>query len=444
MAQSSGRLDAELYQLSGEDLALDHIAGSGHLSLAALYANHGSESVVQGVERTRMPTPTMDAQPPQNLAPISNASSATETASLRIEPVSEVEDTTLDIANLSENAPNALPTNPATKLPAAPEQPMATLATANPPGGGGDEAEPALVNGNNGQNGNDGSDGNDGANSMDGQSGNGSQTTNITIINTTNNSTTNHHHETTLIDVGDTNLTQVTHHLTQVTHHLLNVNLGGDTFIGNHPSNGGTLIDIDIFQPPGTPANGTSLIDLDLLGTGGNTGGNDHDLVDLDLLGTGGNTGGSDNDLVDLDLLGTGGNTGGNDHDLVDLDLLGTGGNTGGNDHDLVDLDVDLLNDGGLGSIELGLAEHPLLDLSVQGQDTSSHAPMTLDIDLTSPSGNGEHCTPDLLLGGLEADLSLEIDQLAGNLDLTGHVPDMPATTGSGTLGLQLGLGAWL
>ena len=403
MAQSSGRLDAELYQLSGEDLALDHIAGSGHLSLAALYANHGSESVVQGVERTRMPSPTMDAPPPQNLAPISNASSATETASLRIEPVSEVEDTTLDIANLSENAPNALPTNPATKLPAAPEQPMATLATANPPGGGGDEAEPTLVNGSNGQNGNDG---NDGANGMDGQSGNGSQTTNITIINTTNHSTTNHHHETTLIDVGDTNLTQVTHHLTQVTHHLLNVNLGGDTFIGNHPSNGGTLIDIDIFQPPGTPANGTS--------------------------------------LIDLDLLGTGGNTGGNDNDLVDLDLLGTGGNTGGNDNDLVDLDVDLLNDGGLGSIELGLAEHPLLDLSVHGQDTSSHAPMTLDIDLTSPSGNGEHCTPDLLLGGLEADLSLEIDQLVGNLDLTGHVPDMPAASGSGALGLQLGLGAWL
>lgn len=501
-------LNADLYQLTGEEAAQEHIAGSGALSVAGLYANHGSVAANTGftteaevgLNQTAMAYRTPLTERNMN-APLAENyySSLIEAMQTSIEQNAAAGTVPTETSEQAES----LFSLPESGLGAAALGQLGTLL-----GGSGN-------NGTNGSNGNNGggSNGNDG---QDGQDGNDATCdpkepvdctpsdhyhggdTHITIIDidtvihsVTNAVNTRVHHT---HSGGDWIVNNTVNNATNIVTHTTNHLHGSDSITNNIINNisnlvshsvnhaaGTTLIDIDLGSSHHGIGNDPNLLDLNLggahhvighdndlidlsLGGSGHVGGNDNDLIDLGLsndnhvagndndlidlgLGDSGHVGGNDNDLIDLRLFDHGTTTG-TDNDLIDLSLNDHG--TAGADHDAVDLDLSLLDDGGLAGVDLGSGNLEVIDLSLNGTNDSSDALFDLHADTGSLLGQG--CE-----GLLSDDLSVDLSMNEATGDVLGHADGalndalgLPVDTShlagssGAVLGLQLGLGAWI
>lgn len=455
MNTTTQRLNSDLYQLTGEEQSLEHIAGSGNLSVASLYANHGSEqqrmaalaheqnlpfsSVMQ--MGTALPTGIAAPSFEQALGRMASAESNDTPSMLNLAPAgSVVGDGTSLLANLDHSSnPNRL-----------------DLDFQNFSGSASSSVQTAR-DGTDGVNGTDGSSGFDGIDGTDGDPGDGTPQTDgphphLPHINITD------------IHVGlpglDINL--LPGHGTP----LIDIDILGDQTVSGDDNN---LVDLNILGGNTVTGNDNDLIDLDLIGHN-YVGGNDNDGLDLDLLGH--NTVvGNDNDVIDLDLFSSN-NVQGNDNDLIDLGLNDHSTNSG-TDNDVIDLDlnlldngssqpdgsqligldVDLMNDNGLAGIDLSLGDQQLVDIGLNPADSGdSNALVDLSVvtgDLLGGSGDGllsDDLNIDLGLNNPSGDDTLpDGGGLLDTLGLDASAPPVDSHGGGGTvLGLNLGLGAWV
>lgn len=436
------RLDADFYQLSGEDAEQEHIAASGALSVAGLYANHGNETThdnVVGDANHGLNTTAMAYRPhvshagslatdveyagaPYTAVP---ASQAPQAAPLAIAPVLDPVATLLNfpLAGLTASALGQLGSS-----------------LGNAVGGNGN-------NGNNGQsggNGTDGNDGNDGGHCATPPTpcdpptpthcgpggGHHHGDTNITIVdidtvvnhvtNVVTNVVNHLHGDDTLIDI------DILNNETHTNTHLIDIDLGG---VHHHGGDDNNIIDINLGGVHHTVGNDNDVIDLGL-GGASHIGGDDNDLIDLGLSNSN-HVAGNDNDVIDLGLGGAS-HIGGNDNDIIDLGLSNDS-NVQGNDNDLIDLGLSNGNHVGGDDndlIDLGLGDHgttggddnDLIDLGLNNHGTTTgtdHDLIGLDLNLMD-EGNDSH-SGDVLgsdLDLLNDDALAGIDLSLGNLDL--------------------------
>lgn len=474
MDQTTKRLNADLYQPTGDGVLQEHIAASGNLSIAALFANHAQQATY-GAPHSSEPTDTSFSTSQGGFLP--TAASAThgawEQASL---PTNLLADT---LSSLSQGAAATLgalgaPAGLLTPIAATPGSAAAAPSALSffTSSSSSTSSVATATNGTDGTDGTDGSDGNNGHCAPQGDHCSGGGDTTITIdIDITNTSVTNLINLTNLIDIDITNTTLHAGDSTS----LIDIGLISNTTVMGDDT---TLIDIDLGGTHSITGNDNDLLDLGL-GAHDSVAGNDNDLLSLNLLGSdtvggdnnnlldltlGGNqvTGGNDNDLIDLNLLNegtTGGNdnnlldlglgsqhtTQGNDNDLIDLGLNDHGSQTG-TDHDLIDLDLNLLDstsDASEGTSAIGGDLNLLDGTDVAGVDLSLfNAPL---VDVSSGSGPAEasDAPVSLDIGGLDELLQGDLSGAIDNLSLDANLGDLGTGIGQGDSGLldALGLG---